>query len=71
MMASGSVSQPSAASPSSTASPPPMNRISRWPARMLANSRTESEMIRTKCEITSITKIGTAAAPDVPAGTSP
>ena len=27
---------------------------------MFANSRTESEMIRTKCEITSITKIGHA-----------
>ena len=36
-----------------------MKRISRWPARMLANSRTDSEMSRTKCEITSITKIGT------------
>ena len=40
-----------------------------WPARMFANNRTDSEMIRTKCEITSITKIGTAAAPSTPAGT--
>ena len=46
-----------------------MNRISRWPARMLANSRTDSEMIRTNCEITSMTKIGTAPGPDTPAGT--
>ena len=35
---------------------------------MLAKSRTESEMIRMKCEMTSITKIGTAAAPVTPAG---
>ena len=34
-----------------------MNRISRWPARMLANSRTASEITRTRCEITSIMKI--------------
>ena len=36
---------------------------------MLANNRTDSEMIRTKCEITSMTKIGIAAAPSTPAGT--
>ena len=49
-----------------------MNRISRWPARTLANSRTESEMIRTKSEITSIAKIGTPRrALDCPAGPSP
>ena len=38
------VIQPSAAIPSRTASAPPMNRMIRWPARMLANSRTESDM---------------------------
>ena len=31
-----------------------MNRISRWPASMLANSLTDSEMMRTSCEMTSI-----------------
>ena len=71
MIAIGSVNKPSAASPSSTARPPPMNRISMWPARMFANSRTDSEMIRTSCEITSMTKIGTAAAPAMPAGIQP
>ena len=35
-------------------SPPPMNRMSRWPARMLAKRRTESEMSRMKCEMTSM-----------------
>ena len=39
------------------------------PATMFANSRTDSETRRTKCEITSITKIGAAAAPLTPAGT--
>ena len=53
----GRSATPSAASPSRTASPPPMNRSSRWPARMLANSRTESEISRAKCEIASITKM--------------
>ena len=39
---------------------------------MLANSRTESEMIRTNCEIASIAKIGTAAgALDARPGSSP
>ena len=33
---------------------------------MFANSRTESEISRTKWEITSITKIGTAARPSTP-----
>ena len=35
---------------------------------MLAKRRTESEMMRTKCEITSMTKIGIAAGPSTPAG---
>ena len=47
-----------------------MNRISRWPARMFANSRTDSEMIRTRCEITSITNSGMAAKPVIPPGTN-
>ena len=55
--ASGKVSAPSAAMPSSTASPPPMKSSSRWPARMLAKSRTESEISRAKWEIASITKM--------------
>ena len=38
---------------------------------MLANSRTESEMIRTNCEITSMMKIGIAAPPLTPAGSQP
>ena len=36
---------------------------------MLANSRTESEMIRTKSEITSITNSGIAPTPEIPGGT--
>jgi hypothetical protein len=67
----GSVNQPIAAMPNSTTSPPPMNRISRCPARMLAKRRTESEISRTKCEITSMAKIGMTAAPSTPAGTHP
>ena len=35
---------------------------------MFANSRTDSEMIRTRCEITSITNSGTAATPVMPPG---
>ena len=35
---------------------------------MFANSRTESEMIRTKSEITSMTNSGTAPEPDMPGG---
>ena len=38
---------------------------------MFAKSRTESEMIRMNCEITSMKKIGTAAGPDTPAGSQP
>ena len=38
---------------------------------MLANSRTDSEMIRMNCEITSMKKIGTAAGPETPAGSQP
>ena len=38
---------------------------------MFAKSRTDSEMIRTNCEITSMKKIGTAAAPVTPAGSQP
>ncbi len=36
---------------------------------MLANSRTDSEMIRTKSEITSITNSGIAPTPPMPGGT--
>ena len=36
---------------------------------MFANSRTLNEMIRTKCEMTSMKKIGIAAAPSTLAGT--
>ena len=35
---------------------------------MLAKRRTESQMIRTNCEMTSMAKIGTAAKPVTPAG---
>ena len=35
---------------------------------MLAKSRTESETSRTKCEMTSIRKIGMRAGPSTPAG---
>ena len=42
-----------------------------WPARMLAKSRTESEMMRTNWEITSITKIGPLRTPGVPDGIQP
>ena len=38
---------------------------------MFAKSRTESETIRTKCEMTSIMKIGIAAGPVTPAGIQP
>jgi hypothetical protein len=55
--ASGKVAIARAATPSRTASPPPMKRSSRCPARMLAKSRTESEIRRAKCEIASITKM--------------
>ena len=68
-IAIGSVLTPIAAIPSSTTSPPPMKRISRWPARMFAKSRTESEMTRTKCEMTSMMKMGATAGPSTPAGT--
>ncbi len=43
--------------PRITASPPAMNRMIMWPARMLAHSRTVSEISRMKLEITSIGKI--------------
>src|SRR5918997_624660 len=64
--ASGNVTHPSTARPRITASPPPMNRMSMWPARMLAKSRTESEMIRTNWETASITKIGPLRTPGEP-----
>ena len=51
--------------PSSTARPPDMNRMIRWPARMLAKRRTESEISRMKFESSSSTKIGTTAMPPV------
>ena len=38
---------------------------------MLANSRTDSEMMRTNWEITSITKIGTRIAGECLSGSSP
>jgi hypothetical protein len=38
---------------------------------MFANSRTESEMIRMNCEMTSMKKIGPAAKPLTPAGSQP
>ena len=38
---------------------------------MFAKSRTERLTIRTKCEITSMKKIGNAAGPSTPAGTQP
>ena len=37
---------------------------------MFAKSRTDSEMIRTRCEITSMTKSGIAAKPVMPPGTN-
>src|SRR5215213_5001978 len=42
-MPAGMITTPSASIPSSTARPPVMNRMIRWPARMLANRRTESD----------------------------
>jgi hypothetical protein len=51
------VRAPSAAMPSRTARPPPMNSNRRWPARMLAKSRTESEISRAKWEIASMMKM--------------
>ena len=45
-----------------------MNRMSRWPARMLAKSRTLRLTRRTKCEMTSMKKIGMRAGPSTPAG---
>jgi hypothetical protein len=67
-IAIGRVMTPSADRPRMTTRPPPMNRIRRWPARMFAKSRTLSEMIRTKCEIASMTKRTGFIPPGVPAG---
>ena len=51
------------AMPSRIARPPAMNRMIRWPASMLANRRTESEMIRMKFDSSSSTKMKPAMAP--------
>ena len=56
------------AMPSRIARPPDMNRMIRWPASMLANSRTESERIRMKFDSSSSTKMKPAMAPVTPAG---
>ena len=68
MTAMGSVTTPMAARPSRTTRPPPMKRMSRCPARMFAKSRTEREMIRTNCEITSIANRSGRIFGGVPAG---
>ncbi len=70
-MAHGTVITLSAARPRITERPPPMKRMSRWPARMFAKSRTESETTRTIWEITSTGTIRISSGPVVPAGIQP
>src|SRR4029450_9354896 len=60
--------EPTTARLSSTTSPPPMKRISRWPARMLAKSRTLRLTRRAECEMTSMKKVGVRGGPSTPGG---
>ena len=50
--------------------PPAMNRMIRWPASMLAKSRTLSETIRIRFDSSSSTKMNAAMAPVTPEGIS-
>ena len=47
---------------------PSMTRISMWPASMLAKSRTESEMSRMNCEMTSSGTISARSGLGTPSG---